>query len=160
MRYTDFQLPTVAYVPGKTLRPTEEPLEKEGVQPQPLSNKEPFENEFFLYGIDLFNHHFFWEAHEAWETIWHLEDDPILRNLIQGLIQVSGGYVKIFQKNDTGARTLWGKAEKRLSSELLDETGIDLSHHMNCYALDDGISELNFESCFAPITIKQIMPLL
>jgi hypothetical protein len=23
-----------------------------------------------LYGIDLFNHGFYWEAHEAWEGLW------------------------------------------------------------------------------------------
>lgn len=160
MRYTPFELPNVAYVPGQTNRPKDEPLEKEGVEPLSLSCRAPFENEFFLFGIDLFNHHFFWEAHEAWETIWHLEEDPALRNLIQGLIQLSGGYLKIFQNNDKGARTLWGKASKRLTIELLDETGIDLSHHMNCFALDNGISQLSFETFFAPVTMKQIMPLL
>jgi hypothetical protein len=24
----------------------------------------------YLYGIDLFNHGFYWEAHEAWEGLW------------------------------------------------------------------------------------------
>jgi hypothetical protein len=25
----------------------------------------------YLYGVDLFNHGYYWEAHEAWEALWH-----------------------------------------------------------------------------------------
>lgn len=25
----------------------------------------------YLYGIDLFNHGYYWEAHEVWEDLWH-----------------------------------------------------------------------------------------
>ncbi|TGQ49534.1 DUF309 domain-containing protein, partial [Mesorhizobium sp. M1C.F.Ca.ET.210.01.1.1] len=25
----------------------------------------------FRWGIDLFNHGYYWEAHEAWEPLWH-----------------------------------------------------------------------------------------
>ena len=25
----------------------------------------------YLYGIDLFNDGYYWEAHEVWEGLWH-----------------------------------------------------------------------------------------
>ena len=28
------------------------------------------DNEDYLFGIDLYNYHYYWEAHEAWEGLW------------------------------------------------------------------------------------------
>src|SRR5262249_17305163 len=25
----------------------------------------------YLFGLDLFNHGYYWEAHETWEALWH-----------------------------------------------------------------------------------------
>lgn len=41
----------------------------------------------FLWGLDLFNHGYYWEAHEAWEGLWQVVDrDNPLRMLFKSLI--------------------------------------------------------------------------
>lgn len=160
MRFTEFNLPKERYIPGVTSRPVTPPLSDENISAQNLSIVSPYENLFFLYGVDLFNHHFFWEAHEAWEEIWHLEEERELRDLLQGMIQLSGGFLKIIQENHRGARTLWGKAASRLSTELLDETGVQLKPLMQMISDDDGIVELSVETSFHPITLRAVAPLL
>ncbi len=44
-------------------------------------------------GRDLYNAGLFWEAHEAWEEAWLVEEGQI-RQMLQGLIQVAAGYFK------------------------------------------------------------------
>ena len=44
-------------------------------------------------GLELFNAGQFWEAHEAWEAAWLVEDGDV-RQMLQGLIQVAAGYFK------------------------------------------------------------------
>jgi predicted metal-dependent hydrolase len=44
-------------------------------------------------GLELFNAGRFWEAHEAWEAAWLVEDGDV-RQMLQGLIQVAAGYFK------------------------------------------------------------------
>ena len=42
----------------------------------------------FLWGVDLFNNRYYWEAHEAWEAIWHqVERTDPRSQLFQALIQ-------------------------------------------------------------------------
>lgn len=50
----------------------------------------------FAWGADLFNHGYYWEAHEAWEEIWQVaERGSALRALLKGLILLSAAGVKI-----------------------------------------------------------------
>lgn len=44
-------------------------------------------------GRALYNAAEFWEAHEAWEDAWQVEDGEV-RQLLQGLIQVAAGFYK------------------------------------------------------------------
>jgi hypothetical protein len=46
--------------------------------------------EEYLAGVDLFNAAYLWEAHEAWEAVWHAagHDTPVGR-FLQGLIQMA-----------------------------------------------------------------------
>jgi hypothetical protein len=51
-----------------------------------------------LYGIDLFNHGFWWEAHEALEAVWVAAGRRTETGLfIQGLIQIAVAHLKWFQ---------------------------------------------------------------
>jgi hypothetical protein len=44
----------------------------------------------FLWGLDLFNHGYYWEAHEAWEGLWQVVDrGGPSRMLFKGLILLS-----------------------------------------------------------------------
>ncbi len=48
------------------------------------------------WGLDLFNHGYPWEAHEAWEPMWFAaERGSALRSLYKGLILLAAASVKI-----------------------------------------------------------------
>ena len=110
IRFTHYKLPTIPYTPGKTERPTLDPLENEEVTPQPISKLPTYNNPFFLYGLDLFNNGFYWEAHETWEELWHLEDSILHKRMIQGFIQLAASMVKRNQGNSDGQEKLLASA--------------------------------------------------
>lgn len=70
----DRPFPPDAYVPGHTPHPTRDPAGHHyGAEfeiPEPPDPEEWHACRDYLYGIDLFNHGFYWEAHEAWEGLW------------------------------------------------------------------------------------------
>ena len=54
--------------------------------------------EEYLYGIDLFNHGYWWEAHEALEAVWAAAGRRTKTGFfVQGLIQVAVAHLKKFQ---------------------------------------------------------------
>ncbi|WP_245440445.1 DUF309 domain-containing protein [Neorhizobium sp. T25_13] len=69
------------------------------------------ESEEFLWGEDLFNHGYYWEAHEAWEGIWHVSDKcSEIRAVLKGLILLSAAGVKIREGKRTAAMRHAGRA--------------------------------------------------
>lgn len=56
----------------------------------------------YLWGVDLYNHHCFWEAHEEWEELWKAAlGAGAARDFLQGLIQCAAACLK-------GADGQWG----------------------------------------------------
>ncbi|MDQ3732184.1 MAG: DUF309 domain-containing protein [Pseudomonadota bacterium] len=56
------------------------------------------ETDAYLYGVDLFNHGYWWEAHESWEVCWVAAGRRTEIGLfVQGLIQVSVACLKRHQ---------------------------------------------------------------
>jgi hypothetical protein len=46
--------------------------------------------------VDLYNHGYLWEAHEAWEGLWHVSKRDRIQALhLQGLIQCAAAWLKI-----------------------------------------------------------------
>jgi uncharacterized protein len=77
-------------------------------------------DETFRFGIDLYNHGFPWEAHEAWESLWQAAPHGApSRQLLQGLILVAAAAVKARAGRPVGARKLATSA-----AEQLDTVGI------------------------------------
>ena len=66
--------PPYAYTPGLTPHPTRDPeghsYGAKSETPEPPDPEAWRACGDYLYGIDLFNHGFYWEAHEAWEGLW------------------------------------------------------------------------------------------
>lgn len=84
--------------------------------PDPLSEMAWMVNPLWLYGVDLFNHRFFWEAHEVWEPLWRGLDKAEPPGMyIQGLMQVAGGVLKAHAKDLDGVLAFWGQADTRLA---------------------------------------------
>jgi len=131
-RYTDRPFPSYRFVPGKAPHPTRDP---EGHS----YNKTPEQLESFevdqwqhcdeyLYGIDLFNHSYWWEAHEALEAVWVAAGRQTeTGQFIQGLIQVAVAHLKKFQGfNDVAKRMAIEGLEKMKRIKGV-YSGIDIS---------------------------------
>ena len=101
-RYTDRTFPPYRFIPGKSPHPTRDP---EGHSyNKPLEQLASFENSqwqscnAYLYGIDLFNHGYWWEAHETLEAVWVAAGRQTQTGIfIQGLIQVAVAHLKKLQ---------------------------------------------------------------
>jgi len=67
-------LPPYAYLPGRDPHPRRDRSGHMHGAPEPDPSCPPPEGwrgcEPYLWGLDLFNRGFYWEAHEAWEPLW------------------------------------------------------------------------------------------
>jgi predicted metal-dependent hydrolase len=76
-------------------------------------------------GRRAFNRGEFYEAHEFWEEVWNVIDDPE-RTWIQGLIQAATGLHKLQREQFTPARTLFAKALEKLKSASVSSFGFEV----------------------------------
>lgn len=90
--------PPYTYVPGQAPHPIRDPaghMYGEAPDPPQLLVEEWWNCKEYLWGIDLFNHGYYWEAHEAWEGLWHAagRTGPIA-DFLKGLIKLAAAGVK------------------------------------------------------------------
>jgi predicted metal-dependent hydrolase len=78
----------------------------------------------FLRGIDHFNAHEFWEAHEAWEELWLVAETDV-EQFLQGLIQVAAAYHHVKRGTLRGAVRLFDAGLARLANFPGDFCGLD-----------------------------------
>jgi len=91
-------LPAVAYIPGLSPRPE-------------IAFEVGSPDKTFRYGVDLFNYGFYWEAHEAWESVWIAHGRAGKRAaLVQGLIHLAACGVKARQGSRHGVEVHAAKA--------------------------------------------------
>jgi hypothetical protein len=101
--------PPYAFVPGRNPHPVSDPAgHSHGATPAaatPLDPQHPTGSPEFLYALDLFNHGYYWEAHEAWESLWHAagHTGPIAV-LLKALIKLAAAGVKSREGNAAGVR--------------------------------------------------------
>jgi predicted metal-dependent hydrolase len=75
------------------------------------------DDEAWRFGVDLFNAHYFWEAHEAWERLWHsAPDGSRAKSALKGLIQIAAALLKLHAGNELGARRLAQRGVERLEA--------------------------------------------
>ena len=98
-------LPSYAYLPGKSPHPVRDPTgHSYHGEPFPVAAEASLSSGAFLWGLDLFNHGYYCEAHEAWEGLWQVADrDGPLRMLFKGLILLSAAGVKIRERKNSAA---------------------------------------------------------
>jgi len=114
--------PPYAFVPGRFPHPVSDP---QGHQyshtPEAVTAPDPQrwqESLAYRYGLDLFNHGYYWEAHEQWESLWHAcgRRGP-LASLLQGLIKLAAAGVKVREGKPAGVANLArGAADKFLQA--------------------------------------------
>lgn len=122
-RYSTQPFPPYTYVPGTgTPHPvSDERGHMHGISPalppalDPLYNWQS--NETYLYAIDLFNHGFYWEAHEAWESLWHAAGHRgETADFLKGLIKLAAAGVKQYEGNTVGVERHLLRARELLAS--------------------------------------------
>lgn len=124
-RWTNVELPAYRHVPGLSPHPVNHP---DGHSYRPPGSPEPHGDPAierlpdgwatcvsYLFGIDLFNHRYFWEAHEAWEEVWHaVGHRTVPGHFVQGLIQISAAHLKRHVGNSRGVAKLLRAAGSHL----------------------------------------------
>ena len=103
-RYSSRPFPRYRFVPGLHPHPFRDPdghsygMETPGLagwSPEEWRHLEPW-----LYGVDLYNFAFWWEAHETLEGLWHAagRTSPAAR-FVQGIIHVSAANLNLHRGN-------------------------------------------------------------
>lgn len=121
-RYSSRPFPPYSYVPGSgTPHPVSDPsghMYGEAEQKTaPLDPAHYHQSEIYLYAVDLFNHNYYWEAHEAWEALWHAAGrSGIEADFLKGLIKLAAAGVKQREGNPAGVGRHALRAIELLSS--------------------------------------------
>ena len=116
--------PPYRHIPGTTPHPIRDPLgHSYGIEEEfdetPLPPEMWKQNEAYLYGVDLYNFAYWWEAHEAWEGLWHQAEDTY-RLFLQGLIQVSASLIKYHMRMLRPLRTLSTAGREKLRQVVVE----------------------------------------
>ncbi len=130
-RYTNRTFPTYRFLPGRTPHPRRHPQGHSFKQPEPYPR--PFEPELwatsedYLYGIDLYNWTYWWEAHEVFEGFWHAYGRTTLEgNFFQALIQCTAANLKRELGFEQATQNLVARAHARLMLVPDHYMGLDI----------------------------------
>ena len=119
-------LPPYSFVPGKFPHPHSDPRGHRfgaDIEPptMPLTPDWPTSVHHRL-AVDLFNHGYYWEAHEFWEALWHAAGRTgVEAAFFKALIQLAVVGVKIREGRPDGALTHAHRAV-----ELLTQVRVEL----------------------------------
>lgn len=111
----DVALPPYRYVPGLNAHPITHPDGHLRDTPEPTITL-PAADGWSAYephriACDLFHHAYWWEAHEAWEAIWHAcERNGPEWLALRGLIQAAAALLKRHLGHEDAARVLLHKS--------------------------------------------------
>jgi len=109
--------PPYRFVPGVTPHPFAHPAGymhgRQRPAPPFLPADRWAENRAFLRGVDFFNRGWWWEAHEAWEELWHVVEgkDDAQHLLLKALIQFAACALNLERGKD-------GPSARLLASSL------------------------------------------
>jgi len=93
---------------------------------QPMSSSQEEENDRkFRQGIEQFNAHKFFEAHETWEEIWLHAKEPE-KTFLQGIIQISAAFHHYGRGNHSGLRSLLNAGLKKIAGFPASYKNIEL----------------------------------
>jgi hypothetical protein len=134
-RYGRQPLPPYSYVPSATPHPVSDPRgHMHGIPHATVPPLDPAawrDSASYLDAVDLFNHGYYWEAHESWESLWHAAGrrGPIA-DWLKALIKLAAAAVKAREGNPAGvvrhaerAATLFATVRSSLPSGTRDYCG-------------------------------------
>ena len=139
----DRPLPPYSYVPGRQPHPISDPtghsygmhlISPAEVQQNPAASVNLVSgwrvSSDYLFGIDLFNHGFYWEAHETWEQVWiACGRSGREADFLKGLIKLAAAGVKVREGRPIGVQRHASRARELLQLVSEDMTG-GLTAHM------------------------------
>lgn len=85
-------------------------------------------SEPYLYGVDLYNHGYFWECHEIFEAFWHAfgRETPE-GEFFHGLIQIAAANLKRLEGIEGAAQALARRGVAHLNNAPSRCMGVDVS---------------------------------
>ena len=108
-------LPPYTHIPGVTPHPLRDPAGHSypgdaapeagtSLPPQPsLTWADLPTHPEFQWAVQLFNAGYYWESHEAWESLWHAAGrSGALADFLKGLIKLAAAGVKLREHNFVG----------------------------------------------------------
>jgi hypothetical protein len=118
--------PPYAFVPGRRPHPTSDPAgHSYGAEPDLPAPIEPAHWEAstpYRYGLDLFNHQFYWESHVQFESLWLAAGRKgLVADFLKGLIKLAAAGVKHLEGKPQGVRSHACRA-----AELWRGVGLDV----------------------------------
>jgi len=119
-------LPPYAHVPGRTPHPTRasdgHSHRAAPITPTHVPAERWADDDAYLWGVDLYNAGYFWEAHEAWEGLWRgaRGRDTTQRRFLHGLIQCAAACLKAAAGDRQACRRLAARAVERLEQARAD----------------------------------------
>lgn len=154
----DRSFPAYRYVPGVHPHPLRDPA-GHSYQPQTRRTRHaPWEASAWrtlvdwLFGVDLFNAFFFWEAHESWEGLWAAQPRrSAVAVFLQGLIQIAAALLKIHLGSPAAAATLSHQGLSKLSASA--------ASHSSLLGLDLRATITQFTHYFRPLSQRTLPPL-
>lgn len=131
-RLTDRPFPPYRHVPGETPHPFRDPdgyaHGRPEDEPCPPAAEDWAASEDYLYGLDLFNHGYWWECHEVLEGLWHAAGHrSAVGECLQTVIQCAVAHLKADVGNLRGARLLLQNAERHAAEAGRATLGLDLT---------------------------------
>jgi predicted metal-dependent hydrolase len=93
--------------------------------------EDPAASPLFGRGIELFDAGYYWEAHEAWEVLWHAAGrrGPTA-DVLRGLIKLAAAGIKVRERREPGVRTHARRAAECFASARREggahQLGLDL----------------------------------
>ncbi len=106
-RYCARSFPPYRYIEGESPHPTLHPEgHSRNAAPDATAPVAPDawrDSPAYLFGIDLYNHGYWWEAHESLEALWQTTDKRgVQGRFLQGLIHMSAAHIKLHVRRPHG----------------------------------------------------------
>jgi predicted metal-dependent hydrolase len=128
-RYSRAALPPYRYIPGQAPHPVRDPRGHARGAPETseqIDSARWRDCEPHLYAVDLFNAGYYWEAHEAWESLWRGAGRRSPTGVfLQGLIQVAAALLKHAMAEPVPARSLAVRGGEKLRGAGRVQLGVD-----------------------------------
>jgi predicted metal-dependent hydrolase len=111
-------LPAWRHIPGVSARHADDAFDAiKALCPSRVTDEGAAANDAWAYGLRLFNHGYYWEAHEVLETVWmRAAPNSRERALVRALIHLANGALKLAAGKPAAASRLAALATESVAA--------------------------------------------